>query len=221
MAEDRTRLYSRILAIGFWAGALAYFVNYLLGAPNIVVNCIVKTFPVLFLSIMTWRTGKKALALLPFALYFSAIGDLAGELHYFICQVGAFAVAQITYAAVFFERYRPNRSSFALEAILIAISIAIGACVVPHIQSLAEKIACVCYIALITIMTGSTIVQGSRFKWWYVLAAVIFMFADTIIAWNRFVEPVQYETWLIMVSYFLAQYVFAHLYILEQKEADE
>lgn len=207
-----------ILTCGFWLGAAAYFVNYELGAPNIAVNCIVKTFPVFFLSIAVWLMGRKSMALLPFALYFSAIGDLAGELHLFICQVAAFAVAQGTYASAFLERSKPTRVSFALEALLIAVSIAISAAIFPYIDRLIEKIFCVAYMALITFMAGSSLVQSCRLKWYYVAAALVFLFSDTIIAWNRFVNPVPYETYIIMLSYFTAQFGFAFLYIYEQDD---
>ncbi|MBQ0080191.1 MAG: lysoplasmalogenase [Alistipes sp.] len=205
-----------VVTIVFWALALIYFVNYLCGAPSLILNCIVKTSPVLFLSVVAWLSTRHSFVLLPFALYFSAIGDLAGELHLFIWQVAAFAIAQFTYAFTFWERSVLGRRNSAFVAILIAVSIAIGAMIVPHIVLAKERIFCIGYIILITLMCATTLVQECKHKWWYVTGALVFMFSDTVIAWNRFVEEVPGETFIIMLSYFAAQFIFARLYIREQ-----
>ena len=214
--DNRKKLF--VVTVVFWTLALLYFVNYILGAPNIVINCIVKTLPVLFLSIVTWLCTKNSFVLLPFALYFSSIGDLAGELHLFIWQVAAFAIAQFTYAFTFWERSKASQRNSAFVALLIAISIALGSLIIPHIVLLKEKIFCIGYIILITMMSASTLMQECKHKWWYVAGALIFMLSDTIIAWNRFVEEVPGETFLIMISYFGAQFIFARLYLQEKLE---
>lgn len=208
------------LLIGFLLAAGFYALNNLLGHENIAINCIVKTLPVFFLSVVTWLSSRKSFSLLPFALYFSAIGDLAGELHLFIWQVAAFAIAQCTYAAFFFDRAKPDRKSFAFVSILIAISIGIGACILPYIDKLSEKIFVTGYIGFITLMAATTLIMETKRKWWYVLGAIVFMTSDTIIAVNRFVfdGDMPHETFLIMTTYFLAQFIFAQLFILDQKE---
>ena len=39
-------------------------------------------------------------------------------------------------------------------------------------------------------------------------AALLFVFSDAVIAWNRFIGPVPARTYVIMVTYYLAQYLF-------------
>ena len=39
----------------------------------------------------------------------------------------------------------------------------------------------------------------------YAAGAYLFVFSDLMLAWNRFVEPVEYERYLIMVPYYLGQ----------------
>ncbi len=39
------------------------------------------------------------------------------------------------------------------------------------------------------------------------LGAVLFVFSDFILAWNKFVEPVPHRDYIVLVSYFLAQWL--------------
>ena len=39
-------------------------------------------------------------------------------------------------------------------------------------------------------------------------AALLFVFSDAVIAWNRFIGPVPARTWIVMITYYLAQYLF-------------
>ena len=32
--------------------------------------------------------------------------------------------------------------------------------------------------------------------------------SDAVIAWNRFIGPVPARTWIVMITYYLAQYLF-------------
>ena len=41
----------------------------------------------------------------------------------------------------------------------------------------------------------------------FALGAVLFVFSDFIIAWNMFVEPVPYRNYLVLVTYYLAQWL--------------
>ena len=41
----------------------------------------------------------------------------------------------------------------------------------------------------------------------YALGAVLFVFSDFILAWNRFVEPVPYRDYLVLVTYYLAEWL--------------
>ena len=41
----------------------------------------------------------------------------------------------------------------------------------------------------------------------YALGAVLFVFSDFILAWNKFVEPIPYRNYLVLGSYFLAQWL--------------
>jgi uncharacterized membrane protein YhhN len=39
----------------------------------------------------------------------------------------------------------------------------------------------------------------------YALGAVLFVFSDFILAWNKFVDPIEHSRYLIMIPYYLGQ----------------
>lgn len=52
-----------------------------------------------------------------------------------------------------------------------------------------------------------TILQPKRFHMGsFAVGAVLFVFSDFILAWHRFVEPVPYRNYFVLVTYFLAQW---------------
>ena len=41
----------------------------------------------------------------------------------------------------------------------------------------------------------------------FALGALMFVFSDFILAWNKFVEPIPHRDYLVLVTYFLAQWL--------------
>ena len=60
------------------------------------------------------------------------------------------------------------------------------------------------YAVVICAMLVMALLQRSSL---YALGAVLFTFSDFILAWNKFVEPIEWERYLIMVPYFLGQWL--------------
>ena len=60
------------------------------------------------------------------------------------------------------------------------------------------------YACLISTMMLLALLQRSSL---FALGAVIFVFSDFILAWNKFMEPVPYRQYLVLVPYFLAQWL--------------
>ncbi|REK71846.1 lysoplasmalogenase [Paenibacillus paeoniae] len=59
-----------------------------------------------------------------------------------------------------------------------------------------------CYIIVIGLMFWSALLTGNRFA---ALGALLFVISDSVLAWNKFVEPVPSAGLLIMLTYFSAQ----------------
>lgn len=150
------------------------------------------------------------------ALLFSAAGDYAGSCHNFLAQMGLFAVGHVFYIWFFIKRWldkvEPDRKLTAkvkgqatlflilVGAILITAFIKIAPCADPGII----RIGVCIYATIIGTMLFSALMQRSSL---YAIGAVLFVFSDFILAWNKFVEPVSHSRLLIMTTYYLGQYL--------------
>lgn len=92
-----------------------------------------------------------------------------------------------------------------------------GSFIVSHISNIVIAVACAIYILIIGSMVGSTILIESKYRWLYIVAALIFVISDSCIAWNRFVGKFDGAGLTIMLTYFTAQITFASLYLKERK----
>lgn len=211
------RRFGRIFTIGFLALAAVYIASLRIDDP-VWFKPVAKTLPVLFLSMATWRVGRAdgILPLIPSALLLSSMGDLAGDLHAFLWQIGLFAAAHAAYIIGFLRRRRPTRASLVAAAALIAAAALFGTYIASRIPGGIEQTFIIAYIAIITLMAASSVLQDSRFRWLYAAAAIVFMFSDSCIAWNRYVTRIPHATAWIMSTYFIAQYTIARLYIAER-----
>lgn len=207
---------AKTMTIGYAVLVAAYFVNYGGGGGSQLLDDMVKTLPVLLLSLCAWLAGGRGWQLLPLALLFSAAGDWAGEHRLFLWQVGLFLVAHIAYAVHFFCKARIDRAGLTCSALLVCASVALASFLLPHIASTAERIACGGYIAVISTMAAGAIMRQGSWRWLGVAAALLFMFSDSCIAWNRFVERIPHAGVWIMSTYFVAQYIFARIYLQER-----
>ena len=170
-------------------------------------------FPVFTLSVA-------GLWLLPWqmtiAMLCSAIGDYMGSCGNFIGQMGFFALAHIWIIVYFIKRYRTKVEPdgkltgkakgymamvlFCAAALLCIVYIK----VLPGAPAGIEKIGASCYAVIICAMLTMGLLQRSSL---YALGAVLFVFSDFILAWNRFVEPVPYRDYLVLVTYYLAEWL--------------
>ncbi len=156
------------------------------------------------------------------ALVASMFGDLMGVAGNFMAQMECFAVTHLFLCLFFIQRlFRTGKASqknFSAiltkkrVAYLTVTGICVGAVMLMAMISIVPEVpagvmrACVAfYIIVISLMLFLALLQRSIF---YAVAAVLFVISDFIIGWNRFVEPVAYETCLVMVPYFVAQWMF-------------
>ena len=150
------------------------------------------------------------------ALLFSALGDYFGSCGNFIAQMGSFALAHVMYIVYFIDRYftkveRDRKLSPKMKgylAMVIFCILTLLAVVFTRIAPAAEpgiiRIGVTVYACLISTMMLLALMQRSSL---FALGAVIFVFSDFILAWNMFVEPVPFRNYLVLVPYFLAQWL--------------
>lgn len=174
------------------------------------------------ISFPLWLLAAFSLWLLPwpmsFAMFASALGDLAGASGNFMVQMECFAAAHLFMIIFFVRRFmwrnrnaaaqgktrKSRRLAYAVLVALLIVMLVVFAMVeiVPEAPSGAVRSGVVFYALVIAMMLFLALVQRSRL---YAAGACLFVFSDLMLAWNRFVEPLEYERYLIMVPYYLGQ----------------
>ncbi len=161
-----------------------------------------------------------ALFLLPrpvvLALLFSAIGDYQGAAGCFLGQMGAFAMTHVLLIYYFFSRclvqpipekcqIKVKSSQFlAVTSAAIALILVAFTQIVPVVPTGILTYGTAIYALLIILMFWIALFQGSV---WYALGAGLFLFSDLILAWNKFVSPIDQARYLIMIPYYLGQWM--------------
>lgn len=177
----------------------------------------VPTLYAALIAAMASRTGGVAI---PLALLFSAAGDYAGSTGNFIMQVALFAVAHICYISDFAPRRVASRGRFAGATALAVVTLCYLGLVLSHIASQAEFVAVAIYGLIIYIMGATAIFQQRRFYAWYVVAAMLFIFSDSLIVCGKYLVTVPHGNTWVMLTYYAAQGLFMALH-LSRRQSEE
>ena len=149
-------------------------------------------YPVLLLSLFYLRL--KPLIPVGAALLLSAVGDAAGAGGMFIPQMLFFALAHGAYMCYFLPQAQLAPRPFV--------------CIVPRAADPAERAGVAVCGLVIAGMLYSALQYRGAYAAWFRLAALLFVFSDSVIAWGRFVAPVPCRTCVVMITYYAAQYLF-------------
>lgn len=168
---------------------------------------VLKIVPILALMWLAARHLHGVSRTLAFAaLGFSATGDvlLAIPFHnHFVFGLGAFLLAQLTYAGNFLRASEFGSRRFALRGMAIVLAaLLLARQVLPGAGELALPV--VFYIVAIVFMAVSAAAHRTGSSLLFA-GAVTFMVSDALIAINRFVGPVQLAGTWIMLTYYGAQ----------------
>lgn len=197
------RRFSRIFAwttLFFVAGAVLFFTKAA-ALPYKVA------WPVLLLSLATFLSRRWELLPFGFAFLFSAAGDAVGARGLFIPQMAFFALAHVAYVCWFLPRARRRLRAVSL-AVTVPLLVFLFAAIVPEAPFPAERIGVAVYGLVIAAMLYSALQYDGACAAGFRCAALLFVFSDAVIAWNRFIGPVPARTWIVMTTYYLAQYLF-------------
>lgn len=193
--------------------ATCYFEEYHL------VNQVSKValMPLLILAVLSARAQMKYWALILGALAFSWLGDvvlISEEESYFLYGLAAFFVAHIFYIIAFRKCKDDNHEIPMMKRYpLLAITIGIaGAAVFFKVKDGLESLelpvmfyTCIIVIMAIQALNRHKKTTARSFEL-VMLGALLFMVSDSIIALNRFNEPIEYASVWIMLTYCLAQF---------------
>lgn len=173
-------------------------------------------------AVLSHRTGGPLLVLavsgifllpglMTAAMAFSFIGDLCGSYHFFIGQMSAFAAAHLMMIIYFITRMRKDgrgrsrrQKSFVYLGTTVAVCLFVFAAIyiVPHAPAGVIRTGCTIYSLLICTMLATALMQRNGIL---AAGAILFVFSDAVLAWNKFVSPVEGQKYLIMIPYYGAQ----------------
>ena len=170
------------------------------------------SFPLIILSIAgLWLLPWQMLL----AMIFSA-GDYMGSCGDFIGQMGFFALAHVWLITFFISRYckkveRDGKLTAKAKGFLAIMAFCVGVVLVFALTNITShapegviRIGTQVYAVAICTMLMMALLQRSSL---YALGAILFIFSDFILAWNKFVEPTPYRNYLVLGSYYLAQWL--------------
>ena len=166
-------------------------------------------FPLALLLIASFSLQPWAIVV---AVLCSLAGDVSGQLHQFVPQMGFFAIAHLFFIGFFLSRGLKNKRAkgkpvkgwwFALATLFaVALFYIASEKIIPFAPDGVVRTGMYVYAGLIVVMMWTALMQRD---WMWGVGAVLFVFSDAVLAVNKFVSPVPDERFLIMASYYAAQ----------------
>ena len=204
--DDRhTRLAAMTASALYLTACLVFFLP--VGIPHKITIC-TSILTLASLWLCPWQ--------MTLALLFSTLGDHFGSCHNFMAQMGFFALGHVWFIVYFVDRYlnkveRDRKLSSKAKGYLatvvfcsMALLGVVFARIVPEVpQGIIKAGVCIYAILICTMLTTAMLQRSSLFA----LGAILFVFSDFILAWNKFVEPIPGRHYLVLVPYFLAQWL--------------
>lgn len=197
------RRFSRIFAwttLFFVAGAVLFFTKAA-ALPYKVA------WPVLLLSLATFLSRRRELLPFGFAFLFSAAGDAVGARGCSFPRWPSSRWRMSPMCAGSCPGARRRLRAVSL-AVTVPLLVFLFAAIVPEAPFPAERIGVAVYGLVIAAMLYSALQYDGACAAGFRCAALLFVFSDAVIAWNRFIGPVPARTWIVMTTYYLAQYLF-------------
>lgn len=198
--------------------SLLYLLILLLGYESLDLFLKPALIPILGFGVYLFRKFPTKNALL-LALLFSWIGDVIllfadiAEI-YFILGLVSFLIAHIIYCVLFNNQIKTkvpeNRIIFGIGSLIIALYlIGMLSLLLPSLGEL--KIPVTVYASVISIMVlfafnGFFIWKNPGNKYVFI-GAIVFVISDSILAMNKFYAPIERSSFLIMLTYLVAQYL--------------
>ena len=163
-------------------------------------------YPVAFLGVMALIDYKHISIWMAYGLVLSALGGWQGTQGNFSRQMALFGLAHIAYICYFASRIKSRQDNKAGWMTWLCVLIALIALikVVPMVPSGVLRTGVIVYCLLILTMLRMALRQRDV---WFALGATLFVISDFILAWNKFVSPINYASWCIMVPYYGAQWL--------------
>jgi uncharacterized membrane protein YhhN len=197
-----------LLSIGL-AAAVAYFAGMLLDLYTL--RLATKAIPVLCLVAWLAPFPDADHRRIAMGLGLSAVGDVLLEPSFFVPGLVAFLAAQVTYTVAFVARTR--RPCLARAAAAALVGVAAFLWLAPALGAL--RLPVLAYVCAICLMLWRAWAQpgdpalSPRLAAFAALGATSFVASDLLVAYSRFVAPVLALQVLLMLLYWVAQWLIA------------
>ncbi len=197
--------------------------------------------PMMMVILSSWfffnsrRVGDRFTLLIQAGLFFSLIGDVALMFQHlddfnFLIGLGAFLIAQLCYAMGFFQSY--NNAGTArgnlISAVIAVFMVAYGYFFASRLMRLVDEtieLPLGIYTAAITLMgIAAAFRLGRTFLRSFImvfLGALFFILSDSLLAIDRFFEPLSYARWAVMLTYAIAQVLIVSGALVHVLDPDE
>ncbi|MCP4294009.1 MAG: lysoplasmalogenase [Proteobacteria bacterium] len=171
------------------------------------LSFVIKSIPIFALAfLMAKQVRNKTGILLTVGLLFSATGDIFLDLdrtNYFVQGLGSFLLAHLIYTVAFVGEAEITRERIPRAIGVVLFTILVGSRIFPALGDL--KIPVSLYVFFISLMgVAAAFLRGNSNRVFF--GACLFIFSDSVIAVNKFLTPVPFSTYLIMITYYGAQY---------------
>jgi uncharacterized membrane protein YhhN len=193
----------RLLYFLFVLASITFIVSIYI--PLQMVANFSKPIPLLILIfLLKWESPYNIL--IGCGLIFSLAGDVLLEsFHLFVPGLVAFLIAHLFYIAAFIKK--SSRTALLSSLPFLAFAVGMFLFLRPHLGEMMIPVAI--YIAIISGMFWRSLVQKhsgpeGKYAFW---GAALFTISDSILAINRFYEPVFLSGLWIMASYWGAQFL--------------
>jgi uncharacterized membrane protein YhhN len=186
---------------------LVFSMLYLIFLPfgTLTISWLIKILPLIVLVFAVARTpvfsGKTLLLL---ALVFSAGGDVLLEQGHFILGVGAFLIAQLHYGIFYARNWSSVKTRWPISVFILIFMLIMVFLLAPHLGEL--KLPVFAYLTVIGLM-GLLAMQSNMPLRWSVFGVLVFILSDSFIAIDRFLHPLPLGGYLIMTTYYGAQWM--------------
>ena len=151
--------------------------------------------------------AKQNKGLILAGLFFCMLGD--GLLHWFLVGLSCFLIGHIIYIFGFLKKWHFSKLR-ALSAIpLLAFSLIVGNQLIQALQQGGNDgliVPVIFYIGAISLMAWAAFMTGNLYA---IIGSLLFVISDTVLSWNMFISDVPYSHFLIMATYYTAQFFIA------------
>ena len=182
---------------------------------------VIKAIPAGALAVLAARhvSGRIGM-LLTLGFGLSAAGDAVLGLHdlyggiYFVAGLGLFLMAHLFFVGAFARGFRARLTRRTLVEVLVALVTVLTLLLRPRVGEMAVPVFL--YMVAITVMAVLAVLremEGNALLY----GGLAFLLSDALIAVDKFLAPIPAEAYLVMTTYYFAQFMIAQAFLKQER----